>query len=77
MYSTCNKFFFIHYRIHAQGNAARMKNHPDGRAIFFDSSIYSKRKINDFISALNGYEELLKIIALFKGINTNFSHNFL
>ncbi|XP_058798739.1 probable DNA mismatch repair protein Msh6 [Phymastichus coffea] len=52
-------------KIHAQGNAAKLRNHPDGRAILFDKDVYSKRIISDFITTLNGIEELLKIVELF------------
>ncbi|KAF7991283.1 hypothetical protein HCN44_002845 [Aphidius gifuensis] len=52
-------------KIHTHGNASRMKNHPDGRAIMFEGQIYSKRKIVDFITALNGFEIVTKIIKKF------------
>ncbi|XP_071562945.1 probable DNA mismatch repair protein Msh6 [Temnothorax nylanderi] len=52
-------------KIHAQGNAARMKNHPDGRAIMFESPTYSKRVIVDFTTTLAKFEEVLKFIELF------------
>lgn len=54
-------------RIHAQGNHAKMYNHPDGRAIMFEGPTYSKRRIVDFITLLEGFEEVLKIINLFYG----------
>ncbi|XP_003699487.2 DNA mismatch repair protein Msh6 [Megachile rotundata] len=57
-------------KIHAQGNAARLNNHPDGRAIMFEGQTYSKRKILDFTTTLNGFEEALKIVALFEDFNT-------
>lgn len=59
-------------RIHAQGNPAKMNNHPDGRAIMFEGQTYSKRKIVDFITTLNGFEDVLKIVALFKGNYTTY-----
>lgn len=55
------------YRIHAQGNAAKLRNHPDGRAIMFEGPIYSKKTIVDFITALNGFEDILKLIERFSG----------
>ncbi|OAD61552.1 putative DNA mismatch repair protein Msh6 [Eufriesea mexicana] len=57
-------------KIHAQGNPAKMNNHPDGRAIMFEGHTYSKRKIVDFITILNGFEDVLKIVASFKDFNT-------
>ncbi|KOC69993.1 putative DNA mismatch repair protein Msh6 [Habropoda laboriosa] len=53
-------------KIHAHGNAARLNNHPDGRAIMFEGKTYSKRKILDFTNTLNGFEEVLKVVALFE-----------
>ncbi|XP_066598080.1 probable DNA mismatch repair protein Msh6 [Prorops nasuta] len=57
-------------KIHHQGNAKKMFNHPDGRAIMFEGHIYSKRKINDFISALNGFEQMIKIVDEFQGFES-------
>lgn len=54
-------------KIHAHGNLARMTNHPDGRAIMFEGPTYSKKKIVDFITTLSGFEDVLKLIALFEG----------
>ncbi|KAG1683397.1 DNA mismatch repair protein Msh6 [Nymphon striatum] len=51
--------------IHTQGSADRSKDHPESRAIFFEETIYSKRKIMDFISALDGYKVSLEIIKEF------------
>ena len=45
-----------------------MYNHPDGRAIMFEGPTYSKRKIVEFITVLDGFEQVLKIIQLFEGI---------
>jgi len=59
---------FCFNRIHAQGNAAKMKNHPDGRAIMFEGPTYSKRIIVEFTMTLAKFEEVLKFIELFNGI---------
>lgn len=61
----CTQFYNI--RIHAQGNPAKQNNHPDGRAIMFEGQTYSKKRIIDFITTLNGFEDVLKVIALFEG----------
>ncbi|XP_033224554.1 probable DNA mismatch repair protein Msh6 isoform X2 [Belonocnema kinseyi] len=58
-------------KIHAQGNHAKMYNHPDGRAIMFEGPTYSKRRIVDFITVLEGFEEVLKIINLFDEFNSH------
>ncbi|OXU29419.1 hypothetical protein TSAR_009297 [Trichomalopsis sarcophagae] len=52
-------------KIHVQGNAAKLRNHPDGRAIMFEGPAYSKKTIVDFITALNGFEDILKLIKKF------------
>ncbi|KAK6631688.1 hypothetical protein RUM43_013752 [Polyplax serrata] len=51
-------------KIHTQGNAVRSKTHPDSRAIFFEDKVYSKRKIQDFLSALSGFEKLQSSIEI-------------
>ncbi|UYV62357.1 MSH6 [Cordylochernes scorpioides] len=42
-------------RIHSQGCSATADDHPDSRAIFYEMDKYSKRKINDFITVLQGF----------------------
>ncbi|OQR81490.1 DNA mismatch repair protein Msh6 [Thraustotheca clavata] len=51
-------------RIHALGSTHRSTNHPDSRAIMYESSIYNVRKIKDFVAALNGFKASLKIVSL-------------
>ncbi|EFN63608.1 Probable DNA mismatch repair protein Msh6 [Camponotus floridanus] len=58
-------------KIHAQGNAAKMKNHPDGRAIMFEGPTYSKRIIVEFTMTLAKFEEVLKFIELFNDFESN------
>ena len=52
-------FFF---RIHTLGSASRNANHPDGRAIFFEEVTYSKRKIEEFLSLLDGFKSANKMM---------------
>lgn len=33
----------------------------------FEGQTYSKKRIIDFITTLNGFEDVLKVIALFEG----------
>ena len=44
-------------KIHSAGDAAKSKNHPDSRAVFFENQIYSKRKILDLLSCLDGLKK--------------------
>ncbi|XP_015787884.1 DNA mismatch repair protein Msh6 [Tetranychus urticae] len=48
-------------KIHTQGCARRSREHPDARAVLFDNAIYSKRKILDFLAALEGFKITLQI----------------
>lgn len=63
-------FCFLCSRIHTYGNALKAVDHPDSRAIMFERETYSKRKIIDFLSVLDGFEEALKVSALFQGVPT-------
>lgn len=57
---------------HTFGNKSRLKNHPDGRAIFFEEKTYSKKKINDFIATLNGFKSCSQIPKIFINSNSGF-----
>ncbi|XP_074603536.1 DNA mismatch repair protein Msh6 [Brevipalpus obovatus] len=48
-------------KIHTQGCLRRSKSHPDARAVLFDNNIYSKRKIMDFLSVLEGFKRCLEV----------------
>lgn len=49
------------------GNRFFAKNHPDSRAIFYEASTYSKRRINDLLKTLQGFELAQTIESIFKG----------
>lgn len=55
-------FLLYYYRIHSLGNLNRSKNHPDSRAILYEEKTYSKRKVADFLSILNGFQSALTIV---------------
>ncbi|XP_055614390.1 probable DNA mismatch repair protein Msh6 [Uranotaenia lowii] len=57
-------------QIHTFGNAVRSKNHPDGRAILYEAKSYGKKKIQDFISTLRGFDSLTKLPELFSGASS-------
>ncbi|RLN20472.1 hypothetical protein BBO99_00000598 [Phytophthora kernoviae] len=48
-------------RIHALGSAHRSQEHPDSRAIMYESQTYNIRKIRDFLSVLNGFDEAMNL----------------
>lgn len=53
-------------KIHSQGSSLRARNHPDSRAIFFDSAVYSKKKITDFLMTLDGFRAAQKVEEYFQ-----------
>lgn len=55
----------IIYRIHSQGCQTKLKDQPDSRAIFFEHVMYSKRKIGDFVSILDGLRLSFKVLEIF------------
>lgn len=48
-------------------NATRA-DHPDSRAVLFEESVYSKKKIIDFLATLNGFKTA-------KGLMNDFAKN--
>ncbi|KAL1783825.1 DNA mismatch repair protein Msh6 [Sigmodon hispidus] len=59
-------------KIHNIGSPLKSQNHPDSRAIMYEETTYSKRKIIDFLSALEGFKVLCKIIELMEDVVDNF-----
>ncbi|XP_048456588.1 DNA mismatch repair protein Msh6 [Rhincodon typus] len=52
-------------RIHSIGSPLKSKDHPDSRAVLYEETSYSKKKIADFLSALEGFkvfQEVLQVI---------------
>ncbi|XP_022106903.1 DNA mismatch repair protein Msh6-like [Acanthaster planci] len=64
-------------KIHTLGSARRSRDHPDSRAIFFEDTTYSKRKIQDFLTALGGFKTAGDIVQIFKNSTSNFKSNIL
>ena len=52
-------------KIHSAGDAVKSRNHPDSRAVFFENHIYSKRKIMDLLSCLDGLKKCSSMVASF------------
>ncbi|XP_070208763.1 DNA mismatch repair protein Msh6-like isoform X2 [Littorina saxatilis] len=52
-------------RIHSLGLSKRATDHPEGRAVLYEEVTYSKRKIEDFMSALAGFKGAMKIVKKF------------
>ncbi|NWY04889.1 MSH6 protein, partial [Nothoprocta ornata] len=49
-------------KIHSIGSPLKSQNHPDSRAIFYEEVKYSKKKIADFLSALEGFKVMNEIV---------------
>ncbi|GAB6029645.1 DNA mismatch repair protein msh6 [Chamberlinius hualienensis] len=64
-------------KIHGMGHRVYNKDHPDNRAIFYEDNTYSKRKITDFLSAIDGFKTSLKIVSLFDEARRNFKSRLL
>lgn len=58
-------------KIHVLGLSKSISGHPDSRAVLFDGLLYSRRKINDFISALNAFESIIKMQSKFAELMVN------
>jgi len=42
------------------------KEHPDSRAVLYEEENYSKKKVQDLVNCLEGFQVLIKVIALFE-----------
>ncbi|KAH7642757.1 dna mismatch repair protein msh6-like protein [Dermatophagoides farinae] len=49
-------------QIHSQSSLKRSKDHPDARAILFESDIYRIRRIKTFLDTIAGFEQISKIV---------------
>ncbi|KAA8583923.1 DNA mismatch repair protein Msh6 [Etheostoma spectabile] len=51
-------------KIHSIGTPLKGQDHPDSRAVLYEEVTYSKRKIADFLSALEGFKTMQEIITV-------------
>ncbi|XP_010728752.3 DNA mismatch repair protein Msh6 isoform X1 [Larimichthys crocea] len=51
-------------KIHSIGTPLKGQDHPDSRAVLYEEVTYSKRKITDFLSALEGFKTMQEIISV-------------
>ncbi|XP_028280111.1 DNA mismatch repair protein Msh6 isoform X2 [Parambassis ranga] len=63
-------------KIHSIG-ALKGQDHPDSRAVLYEEITYSKRKIADFLSALEGFKTMQEIITLFSPVSGSFRSTLL
>ncbi|XP_012611003.1 DNA mismatch repair protein Msh6 [Microcebus murinus] len=64
-------------KIHNVGSPMKSQNHPDSRAIMYEETTYSKKKIIDFLSALEGFKVTCKIIGIMEEVIDNFKSKIL
>ncbi|XP_068796155.1 DNA mismatch repair protein Msh6 isoform X2 [Struthio camelus] len=64
-------------KIHGIGSPLKSQNHPDSRAIFYEEIKYSKKKITDFLSALEGFKVMNEIVDAMEEIASGFKSKVL
>uniref|UniRef100_A0A8C3U129 DNA mismatch repair protein n=1 Tax=Catharus ustulatus TaxID=91951 RepID=A0A8C3U129_CATUS len=64
-------------KIHSIGSPLKSQNHPDSRAIFYEELKYSKKKIADFLSALEGFKVMNEIVDLMEEVASDFKSKVL
>ncbi|XP_052504033.1 DNA mismatch repair protein Msh6 [Budorcas taxicolor] len=64
-------------KIHNVGSPLKSQNHPDSRAIMYEETTYSKKKIIDFLSALEGFKVICKVIGVMEEVIDDFKSKIL
>ncbi|KAK6489333.1 DNA mismatch repair protein Msh6-like isoform X1 [Huso huso] len=64
-------------KIHSLGSTLKSQDHPDSRAILYEEVTYSKRKIADFLSALEGFKIMLEVTSIIQPSVENFRSKLL
>ncbi|XP_012873397.1 PREDICTED: DNA mismatch repair protein Msh6 [Dipodomys ordii] len=64
-------------KIHNVGFPLKNHNHPDSRAIMYEETTYSKKKIIDFLSTLEGFKVMCKIIEIMGEVTEGFKSKIL
>ncbi|KAJ0066729.1 hypothetical protein NL108_002355, partial [Boleophthalmus pectinirostris] len=59
-------------KIHSIGTPLKGQEHPDSRAVLYEEVTYSKRKIADFLSALEGFKTMQEIINVMSAMSGDF-----
>ncbi|XP_076019011.1 DNA mismatch repair protein Msh6 [Genypterus blacodes] len=58
-------------KIHSIGTPLKGQDHPDSRAVLYEEVTYSKRKIADFLSALEGFKTMQEIVSALAPVEFN------
>ncbi|XP_053568202.1 DNA mismatch repair protein Msh6 [Bombina bombina] len=64
-------------KIHSIGSSLKSQNHPDSRAIMYEETTYSKKKIADFLSALEGFKVMREVTNIFEDVIDEFKSTIL
>ncbi|NXR35893.1 MSH6 protein, partial [Zosterops hypoxanthus] len=64
-------------KIHSIGSPLKSQNHPDSRAVFYEELKYSKKKIADFLSTLEGFKVMNEIVEFMEEIASDFKSRVL
>lgn len=64
-------------KIHSIGTPLKGPDHPDSRAILYEEVVYSKRKIADFLSALEGFKAMQNVLSIMKLVIGGFQSKLL
>ncbi|XP_077352530.1 DNA mismatch repair protein Msh6 [Festucalex cinctus] len=64
-------------KIHSIGTPLKGQDHPDSRAVLYEEVTYSKRKIADFLSALEGFQIMQEIVNVFASVTADFQSKLL
>lgn len=59
-------------KIHSMGTPIKGQDHPDSRAVLYEEVVYSKRKIADFLAALEGFKVMKEIVKIMKPVAKDF-----
>ncbi|XP_018580482.2 DNA mismatch repair protein Msh6 [Scleropages formosus] len=64
-------------KIHSMGTPLKGQDHPDSRAVLYEEITYSKRKIADFLSALEGFKTMQQIVSVLGAVAEGFRSKLL
>lgn len=64
-------------KIHSIGTPLKGQDHPDSRAVLYEEVTYSKRKIADFLSTLEGFKTMQEIISVLSPVSGEFRSSLL
>ncbi|XP_075060208.1 DNA mismatch repair protein Msh6 [Mixophyes fleayi] len=64
-------------KIHSIGSPLKSQNHPDSRAVMYEETTYSKKKIADFLSTLEGFKVMCEVITTMEDVVDDFKSSIL